>query len=141
MAKPYSFTVKTPQGDYTAEADTWDSLVTTLLFTASGIIAASTIPHPPDDLLEANAKTVLDAYLRRFVRQNNRLRSPIAEAGLELDLIKCYLSGMTSAETVSWFQQHKNLKTSKTSVGRYWKKLSLLGVAHKSMFVKLKSSD
>lgn len=47
----------------------------------------------------------------------------IARAGLELDLIECYLKGMTILSVVDWMKTERNFTTSKSVVGRYWVKL------------------
>lgn len=130
MKKAYTCTFRTPEGNHEIEADSWGCLASMVLSEVSRMIAVCA-PSKPEVGLEARAKAMLEVYQERFARQGNRPCSPIASAGLELDLIKCYLQGMCADKTVAWFKKHKNFKTSLSSVGRYWARFSTLGFARR----------
>jgi len=65
-------------------------------------------------------------------KKRNRPRSAVAQAGLEGEVIKCYLRGMTAHETVEWLRTHRAIKCSKSSIGRYWIALSKVKTAYMS---------
>ena len=68
------------------------------------------------------------AKYRRSSRRNRRLRSRLEEYGVEIDATKCYLRGLTVEEIANWLEQNKNIKISKSSVGRFCTKLFNLGI-------------
>jgi hypothetical protein len=63
---------------------------------------------------------------------NNHLRSPIASAGLEVEVAKCYLAGTTTENAVTYLQKERNFKTSKTAIGRYFARFAPLLAASKT---------
>ena len=124
MSKAFCCTFTTPEGTQHFEADTWGCLVGML----SSLIAVAEIAEIPGDLNGA-AKAVLVMYRQYFWYASNRQRSQIAKAGMELDLIKCYLRDLTVAQTVRWFEENTGFKTSESAVERYWLRFrSLKGV-------------
>jgi len=74
------------------------------------------------------AKRAQIAYHKSHKHAN--MMSPIARnTNLEIDVIKCYLSGWDVNKTVSWFLNEKKHKTSRSAVGRYWTRLRNIGIS------------
>ncbi|MGD0077219.1 MAG: hypothetical protein ABSB91_01175 [Sedimentisphaerales bacterium] len=89
-----------------------------------------TSPANTKNNAEAEAKKLMEQYYQRFGNMNNnRSRSPIACAGLEVDLARLYLAKGTTGEAVNWLKRERNFKTSITAVGRYWKRFVSLPAA------------
>ena len=74
--------------------------------------------------IENTEKKLVEKYHQRFIKNDNRNHSPMADAGLEVDVAKCYLQGMTIKQTVFWLKKEKDFKASKTAIGRYWVKFA-----------------
>ena len=70
----------------------------------------------------AEAKALLTAYYSRFVKNNHHNQSPLVKA--EMDLALCYLAGMTAKNTATRITENHGFKTSKSAVGRYWKRFT-----------------
>jgi hypothetical protein len=133
MVKAYSCTFTTPQDSQAIEAESWECLVTMMLAWISGVITANAQPEQKDDL-DSVAKAMLGAYSERYPETGRQL--PLIErSGVALDVIKCYLRGMTCNEAVAWLKEDRGVTTSQSVIGRRWKRYSSLGVAKKGAFV------
>jgi len=128
MSKAYCCVFTTPQGSQSFEADTWACLVGML----SRLIAVGGKPEAQSEL-DVAAKAVLTEYNERFWRIKNK-KSWIVMAGLELDLIRCYLRGLSTAETIRWFGDNRGFKTTKSSVQRYWGRFRWIKSANRGIF-------
>ena len=64
------------------------------------------------------AKYLLSMYYSERQKSKKNRLSSIAEAGLECDLVKCYLRGFTAAKTVEWLKKERQFNASKSAVGR-----------------------
>lgn len=128
MAKAYCCMFTTPQGSQSFEADTWGCLVGML----SRLIAAETKEGQCD--LESTAKAMVEAYNAAKNYQRNVLGSRIKQAGLVIDVARCYLLGLTLDQTVALLKQEKGLKTSSSAVLRFWDKFKLLAIGKKGSF-------
>jgi hypothetical protein len=109
-----------------------DSVTELLLFLATELFSLDlqTSPATVKNNVDAAAKKLIDEYYQHFVNaNNNRTRSPIAGAGLEVDLARCYLARMAIDEVVNWLKRERNFKTSQTAVGRYWMRFAQLPTA------------
>lgn len=127
MGKSYELKVKIPTGSVEAHADDLESLA---LLAPSGIstrIVPQAACREAFDL-ETAAHELLVAYRGRRMLSNSQ-GSRISEAGLDTDLIKCYLRNMTIAETIKWLREEKKFKTSRSAVGRHWRDFKKLGAA------------
>jgi hypothetical protein len=101
-------------------------LMATELFRLDYVTSPANIQNAAD----AAAKKLIEQYYQHFGNMNNnRSRSPIACAGLEADLAKCYLARMTSRETANWLKRERNFRTSITAIGRYWTRFAQLPAA------------
>jgi len=129
MAKAYYCTVTTPQGSQSFEADTWGCLVGML----SRLIAAVETMGGQDDL-ESTAQAMVDAYNTTFKSQKDIQGSRIKRSGLEIDIARCYLLGLTMDQTVAMLKQERGFNTSDTAVGRYWCKFRSLRIGKKGSF-------
>ena len=77
--------------------------------------------------LDETAEKMLVDYEDKYIRFSNRPLSPLRKAGLDMDLIKCYLQGLSTFETVAWLKENRNFVSSKSSVGRYHRRFRTLG--------------
>jgi hypothetical protein len=93
----------------------------------------ATSPQSIQDNIEATAKELVEKYHQLYIKSNNRGHSPIAGAGLEIEVAKCYLQGRTINETVSWLRKEKEFKTSMTAIGRYWSKFAQANSEEKAL--------
>ena len=139
MVKAYSCTFTTPQGSQAIEAESWECLVSTILTWVSSIITANAQPEQKDDL-DSTAEAMMNVYEGRFGNVRQRL-SQITRAGVELDVIRCYLRGMTCDEAVVWLREHAGFTTSHSVIGRRWKRYYSLGVAKKGAFLAPTATD
>ncbi len=109
-----------------------DSVTELLLLMAEELFRIDLLTSPANtkNSVDTAAKKLIDEYYQHFANaNNNRSRSPIACAGLEADLARCYLARMTIDEVVNWLKRERNFKTSKTAVGRYWTRFAQLPTA------------
>jgi len=109
-----------------------DSVTELLLFMATELFSLDlqTSPANVKNNVDTAAKKLIDEYYQHFVNaNNNRSRSPITCAGLEVDLARCYLARMAIDEVVNWLKRERNFKTSQTAVGRYWTRFAQLPTA------------
>jgi hypothetical protein len=109
-----------------------DSVTELLLLMAEELFRMDLLTSPANvkNNVDAAAKKLIEEYYQHFVNaNNNRSRSPIACAGLEVDLASCYLARMTTDEVVNWLKRERNFKTSQTAVGRYWTRFAQLPTA------------
>jgi hypothetical protein len=127
MTRNYKLLIKTPQGKCDIEADSWDDLMLLAPEAVSKVLS----PSGRKLGLDATAKVVLQAVReykkRKSLRPNNVPRTPYA--GHELEVIKCYLQGMTIAETKKWLKQNRDVECSESSVGRCWLSLGEIKAA------------
>ena len=124
--RKYSIAYNSPLGRCQADADSLNELIGAMQ-AAYAALTESCL----DMDFETSASYILSLYYCERTKSNNRSISPIAEAGNELDLIKCYLRGFTIADTVDWLRIEKQFKTSMSSVGRYWTVLGQLPITAK----------
>jgi len=132
MVKAYSCTFTTPQGSQTIEAESWNSIVIMVLAWASNVITAQTQPEKKDDL-DSVAEAMMNAYDEHYPRSGWPL-SQIERAGVAMDVIKCYLQGMSIHETIAWLKEYRGFVIGKTVIGRRWTRYRSLGVAKKGAF-------
>jgi hypothetical protein len=126
----FTIHVKTPFGETKIDADTWEGLIK--LMPAS--IEQAMPGGVQDEAFEARVSALYEAYKERF---NSRptCESPIESHGLEIDLARCFLRRMTIKQASIYLENHKSLKTSKTAIGRYWKRFISLGF-HRNTLTK-----
>lgn len=118
--KPYSTAIRTPYGRCYIEADSWEELV----MLCPG--AVSVVLDPESEICEEIlARETRDRY-RACFGSNRKTR--IEARGLELDLVKCFLRGMTIKDAISWLWTEKYFTSSGSAVGRYWSRLRLLNI-------------
>jgi len=113
-----------------------DSVSELLLLMAEELFRMDLLTSPVNtqNAADTAAKKLIEQYYQRFGNMNNnRSRSPIACAGLEIDLARCYLARMTLGEVVNWLKRERNFKTSITAVGRYWHRFVDLPVATRTV--------
>lgn len=127
MSKAFTLIYETPHGTVRAEADTQRELAGMV----HDSIARMLIPVSDLDgmSLDDAAGAVLEAYRsvprgRRQVQKTTRLH----QEGGERDAIRCYLKGLTIAQSVESLASKKGVAVSKSAVGRFFRKLYELGV-------------
>jgi hypothetical protein len=109
-----------------------DTVTELLLLLATELFRLDQLTSPANiqNTVDAAAKKLIEQYYQHFGNlNNNRSRSPIAYAGKEIDLARCYLARMTIGEVVNWLKRERNFKTSGSAVGRYWPKFVQLPAA------------
>ena len=125
MRNGFRLTVETPKGKCEVRADTWPDLLRLMPSDVSQVLAPAVATARKLNV-NAAAQAALDVY-----RQTDRGFGPSSfeVAGLERDLIKCYLRRLTIADAVQWMKDHREFTTSNSSVARYWARLRKQGVA------------
>ncbi len=127
MSRQYSLIYETPFGAIRAEADTLRQLRSIV----SEEIAAMLMPvnELGNMSLDAAAKRVLSLYRNQpGDRKLHKTRTRIAQEGVELDVIRCYLADKTFAEIMEQLMRTKGVSISESSVWRFCRSLRLLGV-------------
>lgn len=127
MTGKCSLIIETPQGKSVFEGDRWDILSHLISGEIARLVAAGINANPGSDL-DVVAKQVLKVFEAYFRHRKRLYRSRITKVGLELDLVKCYLRGLTMSETIKWLKAHKNFRISMSAVGRYWEVLNRIGI-------------
>jgi len=79
--------------------------------------------------LDVAAREALETYYASKPKPTRRYHgTTISRAGLELDLVKCYLRNMTVKQTIEWLKKNKDFDTNKSVVSRYTTALWKFGV-------------
>ena len=128
MPARYSVSITTPQGTNLFEGDRWEILSRLVSGDIAKIVAAQLSSNPGSDL-DMMARGVLKVFKAYFNRHKRQYQSRVSKVGLELDLVKCYLRGLTISETVKWFKAHKGFRTSDSAIRRYWEVFRRVGIA------------
>ncbi|MBW8017140.1 MAG: hypothetical protein FVQ82_13220 [Planctomycetes bacterium] len=145
----YRLTFKTPYGCYQIEADSAARLillsspkttmmVETLIGSESEFalgLAIREVLRPCDGSeeedynLDIAAKEALAIYYKNKGKPARHSHgSTIYGAGVELDLIKCYLQDMTAKQIIEWLKNNRSFDTNSSTVGRYTRLLWGYGV-------------
>jgi len=123
MPRDYRITIETPGGVCSIEGDDWDVLILLLPSKMAESLTSVFSPNCEASLDDA-ANMILDAYRDRYGQLNsNHGPSRVAEAGWELDLVRCYLQGLTIADARGWLKTRRGFDCSQSAVGRYWTRL------------------
>lgn len=125
MAEKYHFLIETPEINCDVHTNNFSNFL--------GMVfeqLAKAVNSPGNQTfvsdLDVKAQEALELY--RSKRKPGRYHSRVATAGLELDVIKCYLQGMTLAQTLEWLKQNRQFIGSDTALGRYWRNFRTLGI-------------
>lgn len=144
----FRLSLETPYGCHEIAADSMTKLIVltspettkviaSLLSAASQDVLKVALEHllnvhaateQPGYDLEILAKAALVEYREGERLRNPRKQTAIAEAGLELDVIKCYLQRMYAREIIAWLKEEKGFVTSMSAVGRFTAKLRMLKI-------------
>lgn len=131
MSKKYRLIYETPQGNCSVEADNRSEFETMIPRRVDEMLA---IPKRLRAMgLNEAAATILEIYGRQYC---HRVHSSVTKAGAELDLIKCYLQGITIKEIVKWLRANKQVSLSKSAVGRYCARIFRLCMIPRGLFQK-----
>ena len=125
MDRPYKLTLETPTGEYSLDGESLLDIMLQVL----PVLAARLDNY----LSRTTTVNALELALQTLnIHKAKQSRGPqttsVAQAGLELQLIECYLRGMRIMETVQWMKTEKRFDISKSAVGRYWVRLRRLGI-------------
>lgn len=120
--------IKTPQGESVFEGNRWDILSYLISGDIARIVAAGINVTCGSDI-DMVARRVLKVFEAYFRHRKRLYRSRLSTVGLELDLVKCFLRGLTINETIKWLKAHKNFRISKSAVGRYWEVFCRIGIS------------
>ena len=125
MAEKYRFLIETPEISCDVHTNKFnDFLCMVFEQLAKAVNSKGNQTFVKD--LDVKAQEALELYRSKIKR--GRCRSHVATAGLELDVIKCYLQGMTLAQTLEWLKQNRQFIGSDTALGRYWRNFRTLGI-------------
>ena len=127
MTGQCSLTIETSQGKSLFEGNQWDILSYLISGDIARLVAGGINTNPGRDI-DVVAKQVLKVFESYFRHRKRLYRSRLTKVGLELDLVKCYLRGLTISETIKWLKAHKGFRISTTAVGRYWEVLNRIGI-------------
>jgi hypothetical protein len=95
----------------------------------SGLMEASYRAGQADGDIQAIVRAALVVYNESVQRQGRRgCESKIVEAGMELDILTCYLQRMTAKQIVEWFKCERQFQTSKSAVARLTGKFWRIGI-------------
>ena len=73
------------------------------------------------------ALQILD-QCRQLRAWHTRSRFGVEDAGVEVEVIACYVQRMTLLGTVAWLRDNKGYQSSKSAIHRYWGKLRRFGI-------------
>ncbi len=119
MTKDFQLSIKTPRGSSQVEANSWADLVKMVPKAVSLLLPEA----ESGDRIDREARLLLRVYRDYFdIDEMDIRRSPILQAGLELDLARRFILKNTAKESVEWLAKNRQFNTSESSVGRYWRK-------------------
>ena len=76
--------------------------------------------------IETAARAALDAYkARRFSGRRMPSRTCLEAAGVELDVVRCFMMGLTISETLKAVKIERGVSVSRNAVGRLYRDLFL----------------
>jgi len=125
MAEKYRFLIETPEISCDVHTDKFSNFLGMVLEQLVKAVNSKGNQTFVGDL-DVKAQETLELYRSKIKR--GRCRSRVVTAGLELDIIKCYLQGMTLAQTLEWLKQNRQFVGSDSALGRYWQKFRMLGI-------------
>jgi len=125
MAEKYRFLIETPEISCDVHTNNFSNFLCMVLEQLAKAVNYKGNQTFVDGL-DIKAQKVLEIYRLKINR--GRCHSRLATAGLELDVIKCYLQGMTLAQTLEWLKQNRQFIGSDTALGRYWRNFRTLGI-------------
>ncbi|MDH4203527.1 MAG: hypothetical protein OEV87_11630 [Phycisphaerae bacterium] len=128
--RPYNLRLQTPVGECEAAADTMAGLVE---ITPRGILGESErTTGPQESKLDVVSRELWTAFLERQKNKKRVQPSLISKAGCELDLMRCYLQGISIEEAADFLSELSGQKISHSAVGRYWRELNKIGMDFKA---------
>ena len=118
ITKAYQFLYKTPHSKIYVEADSAGEIQRMV---AAKVFAMVTPPRDFEGLsLVEAAKRALKIYKASMVeRKRHPRKSSIETKAVELDVIRCYLENMAISQIVEWLTKNRDVKISKSALGRY----------------------
>lgn len=125
MAEKYRFLIETPEISCDVHTNKFSEFLGMVFEQLAKAVNSKENQTFVSDL-DIKAQEVLELYRSKIKR--GRHHSRVATAGLELDIIKCYLQGMTLAQTLEWLKQNRQFIGSDSALGRYWRNFRTLGI-------------
>lgn len=125
MAEKYRFLIETPEINCDVHTNNFSNFLCMVFEQLAKAVNSKGNQTFVSDL-DVRAQEVLELYRSRIKR--GRCRSRVVIARLELDVIKCYLQGMTLTQTIEWLKQNRQFIGSDSALGRYWQKFRMLGI-------------
>jgi hypothetical protein len=125
MAEKYRFLIETPEISCDISTNSFSSFLCTVFEQLAKAVNSKGNQIFVSDL-DVRAQEVLEFYRSKIKR--GRCHSRVATAGLELNVIKCYLQGMTLTQTLEWLKQNRQFVGSDSALGRYWRNFHALGI-------------
>ena len=125
MDSPYELTLRTPTGEYSLDGE---SLLDIMLQVLPVVAARLDNYFSRTTTVNATQLALQALNLHKAKQSRGPQTTSVAQAGLEIQLVGCYMRGMRIMETVQWMKTEKKFDISKSAVGRYWVKLRRLGI-------------
>jgi hypothetical protein len=125
MAEKYRFLIETPEISCDVHTDKFSNFLCMVLEQLVKAVNSKGNQTFVSDL-DVKAEEALELYRSKVKCGHHHSR--VTTTGLELDVIKCYLQGMTLAQTLEWLKQNRQFVGSDSALGRYWQKFRMLGI-------------
>ena len=127
MAKPYKINYESPEVNVQAEADTFGALKSVVAYKLTALVSKR-VNLDGLTLDEAAIKALSALNESRNEHRRYNPNTNIARAGVEVDVVRCYLQRMTIDQIVSWLKRQRKFKASRSAVGRISSALNRIGV-------------
>jgi hypothetical protein len=112
MVEKYRFLIETPEISCDVHTNNFSNFLCMIFEQLAKAVNSKGSQTFVSDL-DVKTQEALELY--RSKTKRGRCRSHVATAGLELDVIKCYLQGMTLAQTFEWLKQNRRFIGSDTN--------------------------
>ena len=114
----YSF----PGGQLHAQANSFEELESVISEQLAAILNV-TVSTETDDIDKAALKAYRFYKASRYSGDKKPNRTSLESAGVEVDAIRCYLSGMTGKATIKKLKIDRGVYLGKSAVGRFFRDL------------------
>lgn len=124
MPSLYSLIYCSPIGRIEAEADNFEELSTMIPERLVDLLSPELIQD-----IDGVAKLSLNTYRRsRFLIHKVPQKTSLEKFGLELDVIKCFLNGLSIMQTLNHIVANNGIRLSASSIGRFFCDLRRFGI-------------
>ena len=118
----YKISFSTPNGQIDAEANSVEAMDSLLFNDVADLIKPVHLAEKSElDLAVEDALQKYQEYKNTELQKHRQTSMEIA--GIEADVIRCYLSSMTIVNTMKWVKMKRGTQLSKTAIGRFFRVL------------------